>query len=265
MAYIPTEEEAPLKKSKEVVVVKQRSIREISETNKQEKLNAPIESSNIGFKLLQKLGFKANSSSTDGQQGPLTGLGLGKEGKGIAEPLPIFERSATRTAGLGVDEIQKQRKIQGAQLAVHRQRLSLEEKNQQKSEFVRYKATSHTLARVKKDVYNSKLSIYDLDMKHEVTANELWLESCRTSASSSSTVEETDEVDREVNREEGEGGREEGEGKEEEEDDTDPNEMLSLCLSYLREKYNFCYYCGHKYTDTTDMLNNCPGSDYDDH
>jgi len=42
-------------------------------------------------------------------------------------------------------------------------------------------------------------------------------------------------------------------------------DRLHLVLSYLRERYFYCFWCGTQYDDDTDLLGNCPGTEEDAH
>ncbi|KAG0705484.1 hypothetical protein DFH29DRAFT_980930 [Suillus ampliporus] len=44
-----------------------------------------------------------------------------------------------------------------------------------------------------------------------------------------------------------------------------PRDRLKLLLDYLREEYSYCFWCGTQYEDTSDMAQNCPGPEEDDH
>ncbi|KAM0791200.1 hypothetical protein ACM66B_005682 [Microbotryomycetes sp. NB124-2] len=45
----------------------------------------------------------------------------------------------------------------------------------------------------------------------------------------------------------------------------DVRTRLGLTLKYLRNKYNYCFWCGVAYEDAKDMVDNCPGELEDDH
>ncbi|KAL1743306.1 hypothetical protein HDZ31DRAFT_83492 [Schizophyllum fasciatum] len=42
-------------------------------------------------------------------------------------------------------------------------------------------------------------------------------------------------------------------------------DRLYLVLSYLRDRYSYCLFCGTQYEDEEDMANNCPGPSEEDH
>lgn len=43
--------------------------------------------------------------------------------------------------------------------------------------------------------------------------------------------------------------------------DYEPHEKLGMLTKFLRTTYNYCHWCGVRYTDTTDLMENCPGPD----
>jgi len=44
-----------------------------------------------------------------------------------------------------------------------------------------------------------------------------------------------------------------------------PRDRLSLVLTYLRDQYAYCFWCGTQYEDEGALKENCPGADEDDH
>ena len=57
----------------------------------------------------------------------------------------------------------------------------------------------------------------------------------------------------------------EEEEEEEEECEFDPDEQLQILISYLRQTYFYCLYCGTRFSDAQDLAENCPGETRDDH
>ncbi|GAA5840287.1 hypothetical protein JCM9279_002336 [Rhodotorula babjevae] len=45
----------------------------------------------------------------------------------------------------------------------------------------------------------------------------------------------------------------------------DVRSRLALMLTYLRNKYHYCFWCGTQYDDEKDLEENCPGTEEDDH
>ena len=46
---------------------------------------------------------------------------------------------------------------------------------------------------------------------------------------------------------------------------TQPLDRLRILLSYLRDKYSYCFWCGTEYENSEDMQSNCPGMEEEDH
>ncbi|KAG1715929.1 hypothetical protein ID866_1218 [Astraeus odoratus] len=44
-----------------------------------------------------------------------------------------------------------------------------------------------------------------------------------------------------------------------------PRDRLNLVLTYLRDKYAYCFWCGTQYDSTEDIQRHCPGSEEEDH
>ena len=64
-----------------------------------------------------------------------------------------------------------------------------------------------------------------------------------------------------ISEEEKNGDNESGE----EENQLEPVEQLVLLTSYLRDFHFYCIWCGCKFNDEKDLLDNCPGKTRDDH
>ncbi|GAA5876004.1 hypothetical protein JCM8547_000675 [Rhodosporidiobolus lusitaniae] len=77
----------------------------------------------------------------------------------------------------------------------------------------------------------------------------------------SGTVVETEE-EREEDRE---GGEKSAEEEEKEWFDMDVQTRLGLTLTYLRQTYHYCLWCGAMYDSSEDMEENCPGTEEEDH
>jgi len=43
------------------------------------------------------------------------------------------------------------------------------------------------------------------------------------------------------------------------------NEQLEILNFYLRHTYNYCVYCGTVYEDVSDLMEECPGPNRQDH
>ncbi|KAK9457028.1 hypothetical protein V1511DRAFT_477731 [Dipodascopsis uninucleata] len=45
----------------------------------------------------------------------------------------------------------------------------------------------------------------------------------------------------------------------------EPSQKLTVVIGYLRERYNYCFWCGAQYEDVEDLTNSCPGIREEDH
>ncbi|GAA6053020.1 hypothetical protein JCM3770_002386 [Rhodotorula araucariae] len=45
----------------------------------------------------------------------------------------------------------------------------------------------------------------------------------------------------------------------------DVRSRLALMLTYLRNKYHYCFWCGCQYNDANDLAENCPGAEEEEH
>ncbi|KAJ9054415.1 G patch domain-containing protein 11, variant 2 [Entomophthora muscae] len=119
-----------------------KSAKLIAEENEKAAADTPISSSNKGFQLLQKMGFK-----------PGTGLGLGQGG--IKEPINLSKNAGSQGLGLEAEKREKSRMM-----------LEAMKKIEQKKQ-VCFKDTSRQRFRekqIQKDLYNSRVVCEQLDL-----------------------------------------------------------------------------------------------------
>ncbi|XP_019626028.1 PREDICTED: G patch domain-containing protein 11-like [Branchiostoma belcheri] len=198
-----------------------------------EALSQPISSDNIGFKMLQKMGFKQ-------------GQGLGRLGKGRAEPVPL-EVKADRT-GMGLANEQKRKADEMNKMRQEMQRKRQRMEELERGDFTLRMKSRFTEREVQRDLYKSQKVCEQLDSAKSITepvAPWYWPK----------IAQAKDE------EEEGEEGDEEKEETEEEEDELQPEEMLQELTSYLRREHLYCLWCGTAYNDEKDLADNCPGDD----
>ena len=209
-----------------------KSIQTIMEDNRDQKLAEPLSSNNIGFKLLKKIGYKEGES-------------LGKDNKGLIEPLPLHARTNLDISGVGINEM-KQRKVEKIQDSKKEQAKFAEKLTE---DFVHNQSSVQMSAKQQRDAKKAQKIIYELDESAGVAVHKLTASlHCRYIRASTNNYEDNDYA-----------SEKEHDSKELE----DPT--LEECLQYLREMYCYCYFCGAKYIDTEDLLNNCPGSAEEQH
>jgi hypothetical protein len=259
--------EIPGKKSKV-------SLQTLMDESREKSMAVPISSSNIGFKMLKKFGFNE-------------GEGLGKESKGIVEPIVVQKRDNKDISGLGV--LEKRDRVQKTLLSIKNHNIAT--RDELLMNFKNNKASQQKTARSIGDMKKAQKVIYELDEQAAIPVHELTASlHIRYEAFSSSRTLEV--VVRENNSRLSSTVYDRYSGMDTIdtalEDDlhthdthtasahstiqttsvptdapTDPS--LEDCLCYLREVHYYCYYCGAGYNDTDDLLNNCPGLYEEDH
>ena len=249
------------------------SLQTLMDESREKSMAVPISSSNIGFKMLKNFGYNE-------------GEGLGKEGKGLVEPIVVQKRDNKDVSGLGV--LEKRERVQKTLLTIKNQKLA--SRDELLTSFVSHKVNQQKTARSTADMKKAQKVIYELDEKADIAVHELTasLHIRYEAFSSSRTVED---VVSENTRVSGTGGYDRYSGTDTIdtalEDDLPTHDTnttithiaahttavteapaeptLEDCLCYLREVHYYCYYCGAGFNDTDDLLNNCPGLYEEDH
>ncbi|XP_047370919.1 G patch domain-containing protein 11 [Vespa velutina] len=198
---------------------KNKSIHLIEREKREEGMSNAIASSNKGFALLMKMGYKP-------------GQGIGKTESGMIEPIGI-ELKADRH-GLGKTSAKKETKSKIVDTRLD---------NSHMQDFRERLAETKLEQMLKVDLYKSQKVCQQLDAKankEEPLESWFWVN------------------DLEKKEDENEEEEEEKEEEEEEEDIT-VNEKLDILTKYLREKYFYCIWCGVLFEDENDLRDNCPG------
>ncbi|KAK8746240.1 hypothetical protein OTU49_017318 [Cherax quadricarinatus] len=208
-----------------------KPVKEVQKERLEEGLSTAISSSNIGFSMLQKMGYKPGTS-------------LGKQNQGRLEPVSVEVKSDR--VGLGWQEM----------IAEHRKKCEERKqkkrnKNKDDADPEKYRARMRSQRQEKylqQDLMKSQRVCYQMDSKQDLEEPvEPWFWP--------SYVFNTEE--------------EEDDCEEEEEDYTEfePEEQLNILTAYLRSTYCYCIWCGTVYDDERDLKQNCPGvtrADHDD-
>lgn len=208
-----------------------RPLSEIEREHRDEKLTKALDSSNKGFAMLAKMGFKEGS-------------GLGKYGTGRSEPVPI-EIKVDR-GGLGQEAILKRRKEMHVSYlkSASKRRKVMEEKL--RGDFKDRMKGRFMDKQVMFDVRNSQKACQQLDTTKKLEPLESWFWPI--------TVKEKDEEDS-VEEEE----------DEDQNDEPEDTEKLERITEYLRVIHLYCIWCGTTYNDEDDLNKNCPGNSFDSH
>ena len=212
---------------------------------REEGLQKSLDSTNKGFALLAKMGYKAGES-------------LGKSKIGRTEPIPI-EVKNNRT-GLGRDAVIKEIKETKAKLRIQKSMkaiskvLSTEDFRAAQSMKVRGK-------RIEGDLFKSQKACRQLDLAKEFTLPiEPWFWPKNIQESTIVDEEEEGVKIREIIEAE-----EADDDEEEEEIEIPSEEMLRILTEYLRTEYLFCVWCGITFSDIEDLNSNCPGNTRESH
>lgn len=218
---------------------------QIEHEKREEGLQAAISSSNKGFALLAKMGYKP-------------GMGIGKTGEGRKEPVGISVK--TDRGGLGAEADRKRRKEQWTAMrsARHIKRQKMETKLKQ--DFQQRMRNKFSDGKAERDLIRSQRVCEQLDSEMGTTEPEekyFWPKSLIPSSNCPSerldsgiSYEVVDEDDNDI---------------EEDEDLLTNEEKLESLTAYLRTIHLYCIWCGTKYEDENDMNTNCPGDNADAH
>lgn len=193
-----------------------------------EGLNQPISSTNKGFSMLEKMGFKS-------------GMGLGKNNCGIVEPIGITIKN--NKLGLGRKAPQK----------VEKPKSKVENKLEQLNEkdFMAFHSRKDRERKIVSDLRKSQRICKELDQKdskNEPKETWFWPDEPKT------------EEDLEDNQKEDD----DDELRKTDEVELSDEDKLEMLTRYLRENYYYCIWCTVQYNDENDMKE-CPGCTRDDH
>ncbi|CAL8300133.1 unnamed protein product [Merluccius merluccius] len=215
---------------------RQKTYKEQEKESREAALHNTISNGNKGFALLQKMGYKA-------------GQGLGKEGAGRVEPIPLNIK--TDRGGIGMEKVKKRKAEQ--ELENYRQKAQARQQNETQSlEDFRVRVRSEREERkIEGDLKKSQRACEQLDSQKSISVpREDWYWP---------QPEADEEDDDEAKQEE--------EEKEEEDETVELTtfDKLQILTSYLRGVHFYCIWCGTTYNDEDDLCDNCPGDTATDH
>ena len=206
-------------------VLKKAEIERLMDDNRESVQAIAIPEENRGYKLLQKFGYCPSQG------------GLGKLSTGLTVPIAISRRAVNNRAGLGVEEQKK--KLADEEVKVKKEVVKVREDmiHNFKSGMI-HLHHQQTSARHLKSA--SKV-IFELDFRSGVTENNLW-------PTDTSPEDSLDPLDVSTT------------GYDEEK-----TARLTESLLYLKEKYNYCIFCGFQYEGSDEFSQGCPGPSENDH
>lgn len=214
----------------------------VEDQHRSEGLNLAISSSNIGFKMMQQMGYSA-------------GAALGKHGQGSLEPITVdVKRSRT---GLGRDrqeKMEKDRKVKQAERRLERKQRKVEEL---KVEFQQKRRSSWQSRKLASDYRKACAALSQLEEKSSKASGNVANDTEVGSLEENTASAELEEL----------GDEHTGEDVAEEDDSDEEvtQEDLQELLRRLRMEYFYCFYCGCQYDTADSLLANCPGLEEDDH
>lgn len=213
---------------------RQKSFKEQEKESREAALQSSIGSQNKGFALLQKMGYKA-------------GQGLGKEGAGRVEPVPLNIK--TDRGGIGMEEVKKRKADE--ELQNYRRKVHMKQHLEKKSieDFRVRKRTEREERQTQGDLRKSQRACEQLDNQKGITVPRdcwYWPEVEKN--------EESELLEEEIKTEESD-----------EEEELSPLDKLQFLTSYLRGVHYYCIWCGTAYNDEEDLGTNCPGDTAADH
>lgn len=204
-----------------------KSIRVVEAEKREEGLSSAITSTNKGFGMLMKMGYKP-------------GQGIGKSQSGIVEPIPVEVKSGRQGLGKTVKKTESHNskninaKLDNIDTKDFRNRLA-----QEKTEQVQ-----------KCDLYKSQKICQELDIKTNVVKPHeswFWPQASKEEKEADDTDDTEDDTD------------------DSDEESLSNLEKLDILTKYLRKTYFYCIWCGVKFNDEDDLRDNCPGNTRSDH
>lgn len=193
-------------------------------------LQTSLTSENKGFAMLSKMGYKS-------------GQAIGKTSTGIIEPIGIKIKDGR--AGLGREAAIKELWEQKAAYRKARQSQTIETLNV--DEYRKRMVEKSSNRKEIGDLGKCQRACEKLDHAEKVKEPVLcWFWPDRR------TKEEIEEEEEKL------------ENEDQEEDYTN-SQKLDMLIKFLRTTYNYCHWCGVKFIDVTDLMENCPGPGKDDH
>ncbi|XP_019726088.1 G patch domain-containing protein 11 isoform X2 [Hippocampus comes] len=211
---------------------RQKTFKEQEKESRETALQSSISNDNKGFALLQKMGYKA-------------GQGLGKEGAGRVDPIPLNIK--TDRGGIGMEEAKKRKAEK--ELEQYRKKVQAKQQNETKSleDFRSRVRTEREERKIEGDLRRSQRACEQLDSQKGITVpREQWY------WPKIGVDEEIDEFKEE---------------KEEEDEilELPSFDQLQILTSYLRGIHFYCTWCGTAYDDEGDLSSNCPGDTAAEH
>jgi len=210
---------------------RQKTITELERESRDKGLTTALSTENIGFRMLEKMGFKSGES-------------LGKTRSGIKEPIDIVLRQGTSGVGREshIKEVlsrNQQQKIKNLKHYETQYRLANKERK--------------NLAQIRKDFFKAQKVCEELDFRNNVkdpVEDFFWTKE---------TIKKRRKIDKECV---------DDTDSSDEDDEFElyiTEENLFVIIDYIRSKHLYCLYCVITGIDVEDLKENCPGPYRVDH
>ncbi|XP_073386008.1 uncharacterized protein [Physcomitrium patens] len=221
-----------------------RKLKEVQKVKKeaeqrQEGLVAAIPSSNIGFKMLQQMGYKPGNA-------------LGKSGQGATEPISVNVK-VNRT-GLGRDRVVAEEKVLKAKVKALVQEKKRKKVDELREGFEERRRGTWQSRKLISDYRKAYTALLQLEEQSSGSAEGVLKVNMQEAKGA---VEKKEEKKKQKD--------EDADEEEEEEEEVITEEMLQETLARLREVFNYCLYCGFQYESREQLRNDCPGVEEDAH
>ncbi|XP_076647056.1 G patch domain-containing protein 11 [Halictus rubicundus] len=211
----------------EAKLKEKHSVKYMEQEKREAGLSSAIASSNKGFELLMKMGYKP-------------GQGIGKTESGMTEPIGVEVKLDRHGLGKGIKRKQTESKSSADNSKLD---------NKSMKDFRGRIAQKRAEQLSKADLYKSQKICEQLDTELNIEKPEepwFWL----PQETEKSTDSESEEEEKE---------------EEEEEESYQINDKLEILTKYLRKKHFYCIWCGVAFDNENDLINNCPGDTRNDH
>ncbi|KAM9847746.1 G patch domain-containing protein 11 [Aulostomus maculatus] len=211
---------------------RQKTYKEQEKESREAALQSSISNENKGFALLRKMGYKA-------------GQGLGKEGAGRVDPIPLNIK--TDRGGIGMEGVKKRKAEE--ELEQYRQKAQARQQRETRSleDFRSRVKTEREERKIEGDLRRSQRACEQLDSQKGIKdPREEWY---WPKAGADDEEEQEDAEEEEP----------------EEAVELTSLDQLQILTSYLRGIHFYCIWCGTTYNDEEDLCSNCPGATAADH
>eukprot|EP00249_Psilotum_nudum_P020356 c27666_g1_i1 orf=75-917(+) len=223
--------------------LKRAQQQQVEDEHRSEGMSSSIPCTNIGFRMLQQMGYTPGNA-------------LGKHGQGCLEPVNVeIKRSRT---GLGRDGVERAEKVLREKAKRLQVEMSRRKQEELKLSFQEKRRMSWQGRKIISDYHMARATLSQLEeivgsVERETVLRHAKIEEKRVSEKEPQNAELQDHNEEDI--------KDTTEHTEEE----ITQEALQEVLEKLRSKFFYCLYCGCQYETAESLLENCPGFEEEDH